>query len=1059
MKYIITFCFFMLCSMAYGQFVVRVIDGENNSPLSGVRIHFELSGKDFISGEDGTAAFSFDKGKYDVTLTHIGYEALSVPLEILPGEKTVVKMKPRPNFLQEVNVSTGYQTLPKERATGSFTTLNNNLLSQQVGANIISRLEAVSSGLIVDRSTPSSGRLMVRGLSTIQGPKSPLIVLDNFPYEGDINNINPNDIESVTILKDAAAASIWGARAGNGVIVITSKKARFNAPVKVRVNLNSSYAGRPDLYRTAQMNSSEYIDTELFLYQRGFYTSSVNSSLGPVLSPVIELLVARDKGSISAEAAASSINKLRGSDVRDEYLKYFYRGLSNNQLSADISGGGESFNWISSVSYDHNVSNLGAGFQKLNSRIQMNQKIGKNLQLNFGVYYTNSFSRVGRPAYGTVFYSGNHLYPYASFADGGGNPVALPKDRRISYLSGLAGGKLGDWAYYPLVDDQNIDNSAKLSDLLLSTGIRYSLPLNFSVEFKYQFENQDNKNKILYNENSYFARNLVNDFAQYSAGQVSYKIPKGGVLDNNNSLLQVHNLRGQLNYNFLGVLHEVNGFIGAETRDASTDGISSRLYGFRNDILTSGMVDYTALYPSLSTGSTSFIPYRDGISALTTRFVSVFANFAYTFDKKYGISISGRRDASNLFGLNTNDKWNLLWSAGLSWDIYREAFFKVPVFSSLKVRMTYGVSGNIDPSMTSVTTMIYGGTSSYFNEPYAGFNTYANPELKWENATMFNLGLDFAVLRNRIGGSIEYYHKKGKGLFGNALLDYSGGVGGSILKNVAEMSGNGLEIQLNSLNTTGDLQWRSDLNFSSFRDKIDEYFLSNLQGSAFVGSSGNPPVSGVIGNPVYSIYAYKWAGLDPLTGDPQGYLNGQVSKNYSLMNGAGTRLSDLKYFGSAIPRIFGSFRNSFRYGNIELNIQLSYKLDYFFKRNSIQYGTLYGSGTGHADFSDRWKVPGDELFTNIPSMVYPNTSARDNFYRNSEVLISPGDQIRLQYINLSYTPKINLKHIRNIVFYSTLSNLGVIWVANKQKLDPDYEVGLTSVAPSKTVSLGIKLEL
>jgi TonB-linked SusC/RagA family outer membrane protein len=1061
MKYILSCCLLLLVFTSFAQqkFTLLVTDSETNKPIPSVKIHFNGPGKDFMTVEDGTSTFLMDKGLYNVTLSHVGYEGLAVSLNVLPGEKATLKMRPRLNTLQEVNVSTGYQTLPKERATGSFTTLNNNLLSQQVGPNILARLEAVSSGLIVDRSTPSSGRLMVRGLSTIRGPKSPLVVLDNFPYEGDIDNINPNDIESVTILKDAAAASIWGARAGNGVIVITSKNARFNSPTKVRVNLNSTYAARPNLYRSPQMNSAEYIDTEMFLYEKGFYASTVNSNLGPVLSPVIEILVARDKGSISGEGATASINRLKGLDVRDEYLQYFYRPLSNNQFAADISGGGESFNWISSLSYDHNVSNLGAVFRKLNARIQLNQKIGKNLQLNFGVYYTNSLSKTGRPAYGTIFYSGNHLYPYASFADADGNPVVLPKDRRTAYLAGLAGGKLGDWAYYPLVDDKNIDNSDKLADLLLSAGIRYRLPLNFSLELKYQFENQDGKNRVLYNEQSYFARNLVNDYAQYTAGQLAYKIPKGGVLDNNNSVLQVHNLRGQLNYNLSANLHELNGFIGAETRDASTDGISARLYGFRDDILTAGTVDYTALYPLLTTGASSYIPDRNGTSSVTTRFVSLFANFAYTYRKKYGISISGRRDASNLFGLNTNDKWSLLWSAGLSWDIYQEDFFKIPAINALKLRATYGVSGNIDPAMTSVTTMLYAGTSSYFNEPYARFNTYANPELRWENAAMFNLGLDFSALQNRLSGSIEYYHKKGKGLFGNALLDYSGGVGSSILKNVAEMSGNGLEVQLNSLNTTGNLQWRTALNFSTFRDKIDEYFLSNLQGSAFVGSSGNPPISGVVGNPVYAIYAYKWARLDPFTGDPQGYLNGQVSKNYSLINGAGTQLADLKYFGSAIPRIFGSVGNSFRFKNIELNIQVSYKLDYFFKRNSIQYTTLFGSGTGHADFSDRWKAPGDEQFTNVPSMVYPNTSARDNFYKNAEVLISPGDQVRLQYVNLSYTPKLNFKQIRNVVLYATVSNLGLIWVANKQQLDPDYEVGLTSVAPSKTISLGIKFEL
>ncbi|GAB3832880.1 hypothetical protein GCM10028895_51200 [Pontibacter rugosus] len=181
-------------------------------------------------------------------------------------------------------VSTGYQRIPQERATGSFAQVSEATLQEQVSTDILSRLEAVASGVSVDRSrlTPE---LMVRGLSTINGPATPLIVVDNFPYEGDIGNLNPNDVESITVLKDAAAASIWGARAGNGVIVITTKKGRFNQPLTVGFNSSVSVSQEPDLSYLQQMKASDFIDVEQFLFEKGYYRGQLASSGRPVLSP------------------------------------------------------------------------------------------------------------------------------------------------------------------------------------------------------------------------------------------------------------------------------------------------------------------------------------------------------------------------------------------------------------------------------------------------------------------------------------------------------------------------------------------------------------------------------------------------------------------------------------------------------------------------------------------------------------------------------------------------------------------------------------------------------
>jgi TonB-linked SusC/RagA family outer membrane protein len=1037
---------------------VKIIDSASGLPISGVEVK---TGARLIaiSDRDGVAVLNQTPGIYSFTFKFLGYKLLDRKIE-LPFDKTlVVALVPDVKQLEDIQINTGYQNLPKERATGSFTQLNNKILNQQVGKDILTRLEAVASGLMVDRSTNATGRIMIRGLSTIRGPKSPLVIFDNFPYEGDINNINPNDIQDITILKDAAASSIWGARAGNGVIVITSKKSKFNNPLQVDFNLNTSIADRPDLYKLPQVSAADYIENEVFLFDKGFYNAQINAVTRPVLTPVVEILVARNNGALSAAQAQQQINALKLFDVRDDFLRYKYTNSFNTQGSLNLSAGNEKLAWIASLGYDYGKSDLSALSKRFTNRYQITFRPVANLELSGGINYTRNKNSSGRQGFGSIGFIGNSLYPYARLADENGNALVLQKERRLSYLQAAAGGLLQDWAYYPLTDDRHIVGNSSLNDINLNGGIKYKLPYAFTAEVKYQYENQNFESKNLYDKDSYFARNLVNDFAQYVNNVVVYKVPKGGILDNSRNNLEVHNLRGQLNYNFARGDHQVDAFVGAEGRHAKLSGMSSRLYGYNEENLSFGYVDYTTQFPSIITGASSLIPDGNSINENTTRFVSLFGNAGYTYKGRYTLSASARKDASNNFGVNINNRWNPLWSSGISWNLGSEPFFKVKWVPQLKIRMTYGVSGNIDPSMTAVTTIFYTGTSAYLPEPSARFSNYANPELQWESLGMFNAGLDFVLFNGRISGTVEYYRKNGKKLFGNSLLDYSGGVGPSILKNVASMKGTGYEIQLQSKNIDGDFKWGTDLSLSLYHDKITDYFISNVQGSTLVGNPGSPPISGIIGSPVYSMFGYKWAGLDPVNGDPQGILNNQVTKNYSALTGNSTQLSDLVYFGSALPTAFGLFRNTFSYRRFELNIQLSFKAGYYFRRNSITYNTMFAGLAAHSDFSKRWQNPGDENLTNVPSLVYPNAVARDNFYKGSEVLIDKGDHVRFQYINFNYTFKVPQGLIRSCTIFCIASNLGLIWRANKEGIDPDYGNNLTTVAPGKTFSAGFRMGL
>lgn len=1037
----------------------KVVD-EKGEPVFGATI--KIKGTSIIAITNNAGSFILTNVPEDgiLVVSSLGYKLKeikvkkdmgNIALEILIAE------------LKEVEVvSNGYQALPKERATGSFGLISYKKLNEQVSTDVLGRLEAITSGLIVDRSNPINPQIMIRGLSTIQGPKSVLVILDNFPYEGDINNINPNDIESITILKDAAAASIWGARAGNGVIVITTKKAKYNSPLSINFNLNSTFTSKPNLGKIKQISSSDFIDTEKFLYQKGYYDAQISDLDPEFLSPVIELLLARDSGKISNADAENQINQLKSQDIRDQFNKYMYSPGINNQGSISLSGGNQNFSWNSFVGLDDNSSNLNAKYQRLNLRFNNTYRPIKNLEVSSDINLSQSKNRSGKTGYGSIFFKTGSVYPYAQFADDSGNAIASGKNYRLPILRNAADGLLQDWAYYPLNDFEHNINKGVQNDYLINAGLKYKLPLGFSLDVKYQYELQSSENSMLYDKESWFARNIVNDYAQIINGLVEYKVPNGGIYDNTNNKLTINNFRSQINYNRKFGQHELNGLIGSEFKKSLYNSLSFRLYGYDNEKLTFGMVDYTTEFPSIITGYTDLIPERSNIDQRDTRFVSYFTNIAYTYAGKYVASFSARKDGSNLFGVNINNRWNPLWSAGLSWNVSNEKFFNRSLLSLLKIRATYGGAGNIDPSISAVTTIFYRGISSGIPQPYSYFSNYANPSLSWETSNMLNVGIDIESRSGRFNGSVEYYNKRGKNLFGFALLDYSGGVSGSIVKNVAEMKGNGIEFQINTKNLTGAVEWNTAFTLSHYKDKVTKYFLRFQQGSDFISGAGNPSISGLIGKPVYSIFGYRWAGLDPENGDPRGIIGGQISNNFSNLVGSDTKINDLVYFGSAIPTLFGSVGNSLKYRKLELNIQVSYKFGYYFRRRSITYNSLFGTWVGHSDFADRWQKPGDELTTNVPSLTYPSSPSRDAFYAGSEVLVAKGDNIRLQYINLSYNLESKGETnstFKNITIYCNVSNLGLIWVANKEKLDPDYEAGLNIFSLSKTISFGVRTSL
>lgn len=1052
MKYLFLLAATLMSSILGAQQIRGIVTAEDNSPVAGATVRLLKSKLSTLTAEDGKFIITSGINNDTLIISHVNY--LMQTIRVTDNFITV-KLIAKIKELDAVLINTGYQDIPKERSTGSFEKISSELFNQQTGTTVLSRLESITNGLYFEKKTnTSTPNIIVRGLSTIQGPRAPLIVLDNFPYDGDVNNINPNDVESVTVLKDAAAASIWGTRAGNGVIVITTKKGRFNQPLKIEINNSIMVTPKPDLFYMSNMTSGDFVDVEKFLFSKGFYSSQLSSTSRPTISPVVEILSRKAAGLITSTQADDMINAIRDHDVRNDFTNYLYRQSVNHQHSLNLRGGTSATAWNLSAGLDQNAGNLAEKYTRINLKEDNVFRISKWLQVSSGICYTQTNTLAGSLGYNEISTSNGKLPLYTSLADSIGNPLPVLKSFRQGYLDTAGAGRLLDWNYYPLTDYENVNNKTIANDIIVNAGINFKPIKNISADVKYQYERQGAIQTILNNESSYFTRNLINTFSQLNraTGVVTYKVPKGSIIDNTNAILESQNIRGQINYNGTWKSNSLSAIAGIEIRNIHNTNNSFRSYGYNDNILTSVNVDYLNPYPSFITGSNSNIPNGISYNDKLNRYVSYYANAAYTYLYKYTLSASARRDASNLFGISTNDKWTPLWSAGLGWEISKEKFFHLPSISFLRFKATYGYSGNADPSRSAVTTVTYVTTSPYILLPIARIAQFNNPGLRWEKVGMINLGIDFKLFNGRIEGSAEYYKKNANDLFGPTPVDYTIVGTDNLIQNVAAMKGYGWDIDISTVNTRGIIKWTTNLIFNTNHDEVTSYFLSSKQGSNFTTSGTS--ISPIVGKPVYALYTYQWAGLDPLTGDPLGILNGQPSKNYAAITGASTSITDLVYNGPAFPTMFGSVGNTISWKGLSFTARITYKFGYYFLRSSVNYGALFNSRTGDADFANRWQKPGDEALTYVPSMIYPNISTRDVFYTNSSVLAEKGDHIRLQYITLSYNLKV--KKIFTVQPYLNINNIGILWRANHYGIDPDYRN--TSILPASNYTAGIRAQ-
>ncbi|APU97857.1 hypothetical protein BV902_17235 [Sphingobacterium sp. B29] len=1008
-----------------------VVSASDGKPIAGVSVSIaDEKGKASTKG-DGSFSIGVKAKKGKILFSHLGYNAQS--LNYTAGVSIDVKLIPIDNILDEVDVvNTGYQRISKERTVGSVDVLDQKLIDRSVSSNILSRINGLTTALQLPKINSNEGgnqpEFTIRGKSTLFANAEPLIIVDGFPYDGGLGSLNPADIASISILKDAAAASIWGARSGNGVVVISTKQGSKDR-LSLSAEVIQSIADKPDLYYNKSISSSDFIDVEKFLYEKGAYNARLKTGYQPV-SPAVEILDKMARGQLSDEIGNEMIDTYRLKDSRIQRLKYFY------QIPVE-----QQYNLAISRPFKDGSFYISGGLNRLDQAMKYSKNERKTLLMKYDQRFLNdrlnfSFQTNLTDTRAQSAQNSPSMYPYEELISADGTLVAVTGGMRNSYIDTVGNGNLLDWHYNPLTDLGKGMSTSSLFNLRLNGGIDAKIFPFLTASIKYQYTKSIGDDLMRYADDSYYVRNLVNTYTRYdkTTGKYVQQIPAGENRTINHLRGTSYLWRGQLALDKrINKDHHITALMAMELSDARSEVDKKQLFGYDPSTATSATIDHINALLRIYGGS-QVINNGNYQNWHVDRYRSYLLNAAYSYKSIYDVYGSIRRDESNLFGVATNQKGVPLWSVGGAYNAKRGLLNSVHWLSELRLRSSYGVQGNVDKTMSAWLTARYQTSKNGYQNLYATILNPPNPSLRWEKTRVTNIGLDLGIYNQRIVLHFDQYWKKGNDLIGNGpiapqtgLIQYKG--------NVADTEVKGFDLSLTSKNLTGAFQWQSVFNFSKAKDKVVHYLVKQASNFSYMTTNYLNPYEGF---PQSALFSFPYAGLDN-EGNPIGYLNGVESKDYSaILNNK--ELENIQFHGPRIPPFFGSFRNDFSYGRFYASFNIVYQFGGYFRRISLSNTDLYSPtaiGTAIYDYDKRWQQPGDEVWTSVPGLIYPTNSARNNLYTYSNVLVEKSDIIRLQDIQIGWRLLDDLLWLKSLDLTFMVDNVGIIWRANKQGLDPN----------------------
>jgi len=1003
--------FFCVCAMLMGivhaqeRRISGKVTNENGEALPGVSVFITGTTSGTQTNSSGAYTLIVPESATTITFRYIGFASRVIAIN---ASNTVdVSLLPESSELSEI-VVTGYSTTSKLKSTISSSVVNADAINNITLPDVNQMLQGNAPGVTASANSGQPGsrtEVRIRGVGSISASSSPLYVLDgvimttgdltqNTPTQDVISSLNPSDIENITVLKDAAATAIYGARGANGVIVITTKTGKAG---KSNITLNAKYGGGDVAGKIEMMNSSQ-----LLKYQR-------------------ELMQAA--GMTEAQVMERRPDILQENNT--DWYDLAFQSTKNQTYNLSASGGNEKTQYFGSGEYfDQQGGLVGSHFKRYGGRLNVDHKLSNKFDLSFKI--NGSYTDQRSAGNGNSFVS-----PLLQMFF---NTPYIPANNPDGSLSdGFTSGQPGTAGYQPF---GSIPNTYR--------------PTLVGGNFMHTVKHDYNINNNLYNSfNLAFGWNIIDGLRFVVRGNAEmvnieervWWDPVGYNGRNYDGLLQNSNVKNTnlltnqlLTYNktFEGG-HSINILLGNEFQKNDYRWTYMGTQGFASSDLQQPGV---AAKPLSTDGNREQFAFH-----------SVFLNANYDYKSRYFVGGSIRRDGSSRFP--SDSRYGTFYSGSLAWLISQESFLAdVSWVNNLKLRSSYGRMGNADFLFTNRNypfSALYGFNTVYNDETASIATQVANPNLTWEKTKMFDIGVDFNLFNGYLNGSVEFYDKRSEALLLEAPLSITTGFR-TINSNIGSLLNQGFEVSLGSTPIKGDsFNWTIDGNFATLKNRV----LSLVNDEPITPSSNtNQRIE--VGHSMGSWYMQEWAGVNPENGDPQWYdAEGNLTSNYANA----TR----RFVGSVLPKITGGVTNRFKYKDIDLSFLISFSAGNKVLNNTRRYWENDGNTSNYnvgVDAAERWQNPGD--ISDKPKAIWNNNSLSNSISTRylEDISYVRLRNVNLGYnLPKSVLEKLNASQIR---IYAQAENL--LTFTGYKGFDPDVNtspLAPSSTANTTTSNSGL----
>ncbi|MEZ0183607.1 SusC/RagA family TonB-linked outer membrane protein [Flavobacterium oncorhynchi] len=1035
-----------------GPIIKGKVTDASGSPLPGATVLVKGTKTAVLTDFDGNFSIEMPSNSDKLVISYVGMETREIGIS--NTTPTIVLSELGQN-LKEVVVTTGYEKTSKRTFTGAISKISGAELKVDGVVDVSRMIEGKAAGVTVQNVTGSFGttpKITVRGSSSIFGDTKPLWVIDGVVQEDIINvsfadlasgnsstllsssvaGLNANDIQSIEILKDASATSIYGSRSLNGVVVVTTKQGRRDSPLKVTYSVENTVRTVPSYTQYDILNSQESMSVFQEMKQKGYLdlSSSYTGRFGGAYNILAKEINRYNdsNGQFGVKNDQPNINQfLKKYELANtDWFGVLFRPSITQNHSLSFSGGGKNNTFYASLGYYTDPGwTIADNVKQLTSNIKGTFFINDRLNITLstmgsvrdqqapGSYESQKdvvFGKVNRDfdinPFNYVLSTSRTLRPY----DDNGN---------YEYYQ-------NNWAPMNIVNElANNTLDIKVNDIRFQADLDYKINkhLTYNLTGSARYANTSREHKIYENSNVVAAYNagvgdnvntqiqkenvfLYQDPNDLTAPKISV-LPSGGFLRKFTNDMTSYNIRNSVTYrNTFNEKHEVEGFFGTELRSVDRNNDNFTAVGIQFDKGLTSFID-PKIIEKIVNGGDSYYDF----GAERERTVGFFGKVGYTYDRRYTASLTGRYDGSNRQGDTGSSRWLPTYTVSGKWNVAEEKFMKnVESINTLALRASYGLTATAGPATNSLA--IYKSfITDRFNlsdrENAIRIEDLQNKDLTWEKQYETNIGVDLGMFNNRIQLTTDIYRRKAFD-----LIDYviTSGVGGQSVKqgNNADMETKGIELGFTTQNIiTDSFKWSTTLNFSVYDQNITK--LANKP-SAFdlVDSNGG----NTVGHPRNSIYSYQFTGLNN-QGLPTFILQDGAENNITKANFQDTNdvMKYLKYEGSIEPNKSIGFANTFTYKNWSLYVFIVGSGGNKVRLNPV-YSNEYNDLTVFTkEFTNRWINPGDENVTNVPviadRILNRNYGENDlqiayNTYNFSDVRVADGDFVRLKNISLSW---------------------------------------------------------